>query len=194
MRSLILTSILCAISTAALAADVPEQLSPDIEPERFGWTGIYAGASVGYAWLEDADHQFVPPLEDEGEDWNIGGHVGYLQQFGNFVVGVEGEAQALDINYETFDFIKINNAYTVKGRGGFAWDRFLFSGHVGGTYLTTNIDLKDWGWVTGAGIDYAVTDHLVLGAQYSHHWFDEFDNTLIEGTLDVVSARASFKF
>lgn len=194
MRVTALTLILCTFSTVALAADLPEAPSPDINPARFGWSGLYAGASVGYGWLSDADHQFVPALEDGGEDWNIGGHVGYQQQFGSFVVGAEGEAQALDINYDTFSFIKVNNAYTVKGRAGVAWDRLLFTGHFGGTYLTTNIKLEDWGWVAGGGIDYAVTDNVILGVQYSHHWFDKFDGTLIDGTLDVLSARASYKF
>lgn len=194
MRVLILTSILCAISTAALAADVQEAPPADIDPARFGWTGFYVGASAGYAWLEDVDESFVPGLEDEGDDWNFGGHVGYQQQFDSFVLGVEGEAQSLDINYETFSFIKVEEAYTVKARAGLAYDRFLFTGHLGGTYLTTNIGLEDWGGVAGGGIDYAVTDNIIVGAQYSHHWFNDFDNTLIDGTLDAVSARVSYKF
>jgi outer membrane immunogenic protein len=180
-------------SASAIAADLGP-ISPDINPERFGWSGAYVGASVGYAWLSDADHAFVPPLEDQGDDWNFGGHVGYLQQFGSFVVGAEAEAQALDITYDTFSFIKVNNAYTLKGRAGVAFDRWLVSGHLGGSYLTTNIKLHDWGWAGGAGIDYAVTDHLVLGAEYTHHWFDNFDGTLIDGHIDDVSARVSYKF
>jgi outer membrane immunogenic protein len=194
MRVLIFAGVLNLIGgTAVLAADLGP-VSPEINPERFGWSGAYIGASVGYAWLSDANEGLVPPLEDQGDDWNIGGHVGYLQQFGSFVVGAEGEAQALDITYEVASFIKVNNAYTLKGRAGVAFDRWLITGHLGGSYLTTNVGLHDWGWAGGAGIDYAITDHVILGAQYTHHWFDNFDGTLIDGHVDDVSARISYKF
>ena len=132
-------------SGVALAADPEVVPSPDVDPARFGWSGVYVGASVGYAWLRDVDNQFAVPLHDEGQDWNVGGHIGYLQQFGDFVVGAEAEAQAIDIQYELLSFIKVNNFYTLKGRAGFAFDRFLISGHLGGTYATTNVKLERLG-------------------------------------------------
>jgi outer membrane immunogenic protein len=181
-------------SGVAHAADPQIVTSPDLDPVRFGWTGAYVGGSVGYAWLRDVDNQFAPPLHDEGQDWNVGGHVGYLQQFGNFVVAAEAEAQAMDIRYELLDFIKVSSFYTLKGRAGVTFDRLLVTGHLGGTYATTNVGLKDWGWVVGAGVDYALTDHIIVGGQYSHHTFDTFDDTLIDATVDTVSARASYRF
>ncbi|GLS32542.1 outer membrane immunogenic protein [Mesorhizobium albiziae] len=179
---------------AASAADPAVDIAPDVNPERFGWTGFYVGASAGYAWLKDVDNQFPVPLHDEGDDWVFGAHAGYLHGFGNFVVGAEVEAMRLDINYELLDFIKVNNSVALKARAGYAIDRFLITGHAGGVYATTNVDLKDWGWVAGAGVDYALTDNVTVGGQYSHFGFDDFDGTQIDAKVDVLTARVGVKF
>src|SRR4051812_15583700 len=56
VRALAIALIFSVISSAsAIAADLGP-ISPEINPERFGWSGAYVGASVGYAWLSDADH------------------------------------------------------------------------------------------------------------------------------------------
>lgn len=193
--SLLAAAILLCVSGAARAADPQIIQSPSIDPERFGWSGAYVGATVGYAWLEDVDYSFTPPFRDKGEDWIFGGHVGYLHQFGNFVVGAEFEAMKLDIAYENFDFITVEDAYVAKARVGFAIDRFLISGHGGAVYATTNFaGLKDWGWAAGAGVDYALTDNIIVGAQYTRFGFTSFDGTQIDADIDTVTARVSFKF
>lgn len=189
----------------ALSADIlrPSEdafiSAPEVEEERFGWTGIYAGIGAGYAWLEDVDYApppgFPSPLYDQGEDWVYGAHVGYLHQFGNFVVGAEAEAMKLDITYEGFDFITIEDSLALRARAGIAWDRFLFTGSAGMAYARTNyMDLKDWGWTFGAGVDYAMTDNITAGVHYTHYRFSEFDGTMIDATIDLVTARVGYKF
>lgn len=178
----------------AFAAD-PAVIGSDINPARFGWQGAYLGVSGGYAWLKDVDNSFTPPLPDRGEDWNVGVYGGYLAQFGNFVAGAEVEANRLNIDYEFLSFITVKSSYVVKARAGYAFDRFLVSGHAGGVYATTNfMGLKDWGWEAGAAIDYALTDNVTLGAQYSHYGFNDFDGTAIDAKIDLVSARLGYKF
>ncbi|KFB08437.1 outer membrane protein [Nitratireductor basaltis] len=163
--------------------------------ERFGWTGAYAGLSAGYGWLEDVDYAQTPPFPDEGEDWIFGAHAGYLHSFGNFVVGAEAEAMRLDINYEAYSFITVENSYAFKLRAGYAFDRFLLTGHAGAVYATTDfMGLEDWGWTAGAGIDYAVTDNIVVGAQYTHFEFEQFDTSMIDATLDLATIRIGYKF
>lgn len=157
------------------------------------WSGPYIGASLGYGWLRDTDYSFSPPLRSSGEDVIFGGHVGYLHQFNSFVIGAEGEFTRLDINFEGFP-IDAENSIAIKARGGFTFDRFLLTGHAGAAYAKTNIDLKDWGWVAGAGIDYLLTDNIVAGVSYDHMWFNGFDDTLIDARLDLVKARLSLKF
>ncbi len=178
----------------AFAAD-PAAIDAGINPARFGWQGAYAGISGGYAWLKDVDRSFTPPLPDKGKDWNVGLYGGYLAEFGSFVAGAEFEANRLDIDYEFLSFITIESSYVLKARAGYAFDRFLVSGHAGGVYATTNfMGLKDWGWEAGVGIDYALTDNLVAGVQYSHYGFNNFDGTQIDAKIDLVSARLTYKF
>lgn len=200
MRCLFGIGLLFAASSVVSAADFDGGAAPlDIDPKRFGWTGFYAGVSAGYGWLEDVDYApvppFIAPLYDKGDDWVFGGHAGYLHQFGNFVVGAEAEALRLDITYEGFDFITIDNAYVLKARGGYAFDRLLVSGNVGAVYAATNyMGLKDWGWAAGAGVDYAVSDRITVGLHYDHFNFSEFDGTQIDATIDLVTARVGYKF
>ena len=177
MRSLVCGLVLLAVSIcSAGATDLDFDDSDDAGQSTYDWGGIYIGGSVGYGWLEDADHQFTPPLEDTGEDWVAGVHVGVLHQIDNIVLGIEFEAMRLDIDYEVLSFITIDDAYVIKGRVGYAFDRWLISGQLGGSYLTTNfMGLNDWGLALGAGVDYALTDHLIVGAQYTHYVFEDFD-------------------
>jgi outer membrane immunogenic protein len=183
----------------AAAADPAPEISPDIDQARYGWTGFYAGGSAGWGWLKDTDYApppgFPNPLDDKGDDFVFGAHAGYLYQYGDFVVGAEAEAMKLDITYDLFNFITFDNSYALKARLGYSIDRFLLSGHAGAVYAETNFnDLKDWGWVAGANVDYALTDNILVGAQYTHYGFTEFDGTQIDGTIDLVTARMAYKF
>ena len=180
---------------AAAAADPAVEITPDIDQARYGWTGFYVGGSAGYGWLEDVDYApppgFPNPLYDQGDDYVFGGHAGYLYQYGNFVVGAEAEAIKLDITYDGFTFITFDNSYALKARAGYAFDRFLVSGHAGAVYAETNFNgLKDWGWAAGANIDYALTDNIIVGAQYTHYNFTEFDGTRSTET-SICSRHAS---
>ncbi len=186
----------CGLScNGALAAD-PGVIHADIDPARFGgWQGAYVGVSGGYGWLKDVDYAFTPPLPDKGKDWNFGAYGGYLAQFGNIVAGAEAEASRLGIDYEFLSFITVERSYALKARLGYAFDRFLVSGHAGGVYAETNfMGLKDWGWEAGAGIDYALTDNVTVGAQYSHYDFSNFDGTQIDARIDLLRARLGYRF
>lgn len=202
MRQIVSTAILLlATSLSAVAADdIVIEAPVQVDQARFSWSGPYVGLSVGYAWLKDVDHAppppFVAPLHDKGEDWNVGGHAGFLYQFdNNLVVGGEVEATRLDIKYEGFDFITTEHAITPKARIGYAFDRFLVSGHAGPTYVKTDyLGLADWGINAGVGVDYAFTDNITAGLQYTHHKFTEFDGTKIDAKVDAVSARVGYKF
>lgn len=191
--------VMFATSGLASAADLAPEISPEINKERFGWTGFYAGGSLGYGLLHDRDDAPPPglpvPLYDKGDDWTAGLHAGYLYQYGSFVGGGEVEATSLDIAYDGFTFITIQNAYALKARAGVAIDRFLVSGNGGAVYATTNyLGLKGWGWTAGVNVDYALTDNLIVGGQYTHMGFTDFDTTQIDARIDLLSARVAYKF
>lgn len=171
---------------AGEAADLVGQTAVD-------WSAPYVGISAGYGWLRDVDRSFSPPLRSSGDDVVFGAYAGYLHQFGAFAVGGEAEYMRLDINFEGFP-IDVEDATSVKARAGFAFDRLLLTGHAGATYITTNIGLQDWGWVAGMGADFLLSDHLAAGVSWDHMQFNRFDGTLIDGQLDLVKARVSYRF
>ena len=194
MRKLTIASTAIALLAAspAFAGDYYSMLNGTSATD---WTGFYIGVEGGYGWLRDVDRSFNPPLPDSGQDWIYGAHAGYLQQFGNFVVGGEVEYQRLDITYQLFNFITVDNAYIAKARVGYAFDQFLISGSVGGAYVTTNfMGLKDLGFAFGAGIDYALTDMISVGAHYQRFSYTNFSGTMIDASLDQIAIRASLRF
>lgn len=180
---------LVVAGSIAEAADFESRISPT----PLDWGGLYMGISLGHGWLRDIDYSFTPPLRSSGEDVIFGFHFGYLRQFGAFVVGAEGEFIRLDINFEGYP-IDAEESFSAKARGGFAFHRFMATGHAGAVHAKTNIGLEDWGWVVGAGMDYAITDNVIAGVNYDHMWFDRFDGTLIDARLDLLKARVTLKF
>lgn len=173
-------------SSAGQAADLDGRAALD-------WSAPYFGISGGYGWLRDVDRSFAPPLRSSGDDIVFGAHAGYLHQFGAFVVGGEAEYMRLGINFEGFP-IDVDDAVSAKARAGFAFDRLLLTGHAGATYISTNIGLKDWGRVAGAGADYLLSEHVAAGVSWDHMQFKRFDGTLIDGQIDLVKARLDFRF
>ena len=85
--------------------------------------------------------------------------------------------------------------------GGGAWGHSdaTFSG--GQVFADSRTD--GWGWTAGAGVEYKLTDHVLLRSEYLHYGFGAFNyyrqnitpNT-VSGTtdIDVVRAGLSYKF
>jgi outer membrane immunogenic protein len=173
-------------STAALAADViaeqPAAPAPVVTPV-FSWTGVYLGANLGYGWADAG--------AGDRSGFVGGGQIGYNYEFDNhLVLGIEGDMDATGWQFDGNDV-----DYTITGRGrlGYAFDRWMVYGTGGIAYAKAG-GLKDTGWVAGAGIEWAATDHIVPGIEYLHYGFNDFDNTGINAKADVIRARLSFKF
>jgi outer membrane immunogenic protein len=74
-------------------------------PEKLDWTGFYVGVQGGLAFEAEDDDESLPSLgnsEDSEDPLSpaLGGQVGYDHQFGDFVLGVEGDLQWLGIGEE----------------------------------------------------------------------------------------------
>lgn len=128
--------------------------------------------------------------------------------------GVDGTVATLD-GYVARGMLKAGAAFDrtlVYAQGGIAFadfevDSFLVSGigaiigGFGGGSIGT-ISTDEVGFAVGAGVDFAVTDNVVLGADYLFHRFDdlEFESDLgslqTDAELDVHTLRAkiSYKF
>lgn len=179
---------------AALAADVPVSMpfkAPRVE-KYYDWTGLYVGGHAGYG-----GGSFGPgtnPLPQQGVFFPhsltglIGGfQAGYNLQLPNsWVLGAEA-----DISFPspldspalvpapfntTFDYFG-----TVRGRVGYAFGTLLPYVTGGVAWGRTHIDLNDangditgikarmhLGWVTGAGVEFAVGGNWSGKVEYTY--------------------------
>jgi opacity protein-like surface antigen len=115
-----------------------------------------------------------------------GAQIGYNWQFSQFVVGVEGDISATDLD-------GINWLATVRGRLGYAWDRVMPYATAGlaiaeiDTPFLSSSSETETGWTAGGGIEVAVSDNVSVRGEYLH-----FDLSDIDG--DIVRAGINFRF
>ncbi|MES0015679.1 outer membrane protein [Mesorhizobium sp. M0036] len=220
MRCLTIASagFLIALAGPAFAAD--PMAVPMTQP-GFDWTGYYAGLQAGYGWgqsdisvTEGAPFSISPDIHGGF----VGGHVAGLWQFDQAVLGAEAE-----LNYSAVDGTAVSGLGStfrtdikwfgsVNAKAGFAMDRVLVYG-VGGVAFAgietsqvagasfagtrTNV-----GWTLGAGVDYALTDKFIVGAQYRYYDFgsehydvaEPFNDRDQDVKLNAVSINLSYKF
>lgn len=157
------------------------------------WGGFYVGAQLGYGFGE-ADNGAAT----NDFDGLLGGlFAGYNWDLGNFVLGLEGDYNLADLQFDG-DPSTIDQIARIKLRGGYDMGRTLIYAVGGAAYANatdTGIgDLSDWGWALGAGADYQFTDRWVGGIEYLYHSFDDFDSTGVDIDAHTIAARVSMRF
>jgi outer membrane immunogenic protein len=194
----ILASVIfvAADANGARAQGGPVALTPA------SWTGLYVGVHGGGAW-SDGDWNFNPgdtwfnqvnpqhALSFDGNDYMVGGHVGYNYQIEQIVIGAELSYSALGIDdRQTRDFFgfpgefqtSVDSLFLATGRLGYAVDKVLVYGKGG--YASAEIKLfaddnisPDWiantserhdGWTVGGGVEYMLYPNVVLGVEYDY--------------------------
>src|SRR5258707_1582468 len=181
------------------------------------WCGLYIGLNAGYggadfeADVNEANDPNSLSAKHSASGVVGGGHIGYNYVLGNFLLGAETDISATTIK-QTENGIETKLPWfgTTRLRGGFLLTEYLMgygSGSVayrhvkvgdinGGVVITT----PAIGWVVGAGVEYALTPNLLLGAEYLHVDLDGPSATagiLTIGTrvpADIGRARLSYKF
>ena len=177
----------------------------------FTWTGFYVGGDGGYGWhVANGTLTTASGAPLAGYDYNVNGpfagvFVGGNYQFGRFVAGVEGDWQRSNLTGNDEQQASINAAAalpartgvfpggpftvlttikddeSVRGRLGFAFDRFLLFGTggfawgdpsnafalLGAAPFVTNGSNAS-GWTAGAGLDYALTDNVFGRIEYRY--------------------------
>jgi len=181
---------------SATAADLGTKYPPliDIPSPAFSWSGFYAGIYAGYgagrATTTGVATGSFSPVDVQGA--LLGGTVGANAQFGNFVLGAEGDLAWSGVKGSatcagapaygctgTLDW-----AGAAKVRGGIAVDRVLLFGTagvaIGGITASTNpaapastgsFSSTVWGWTVGGGAELAVTDAVSVKAEYGYYDF-----------------------
>lgn len=189
-----LTSLALLFSAAAGAADLRGVVLPPAPalPALYGWSGIYAGLQAGYAWgsnrvrIGDAAGPLAAISFRSDDDLAFGGaHAGFNYQIGGIVLGIEGDVEALD-NASRFAGAGLTGRITQNWQGsarariGYAFDRLMIYATGGASFTEYERRVHDaagfserltsarTGWNLGAGVNFAFTDHLILGAEYRY--------------------------
>ena len=238
---------LFATAGSALAADLPASFTkapPYVPTEIYNWTGFYIGGHVGGGWAQSdwtfRNRSFFNFNGGAGDSigtspsgWLGGAHVGFNYQINHLVLGIEGTWSAADIKdtvvspffpTEDHETTKISSLYTVTGRIGAAWDKFLFygkGGWAGGEVEVSAVSTAgagggtSWnpgkqsrsGWVAGVGLEYMLTQNFIVGVEYNHidlgtARYSTLDSggdttlTSVDNTtkVDTIVGRLSYKF
>lgn len=177
---------------SASAADLPRPVykaSPYLSPVPvYSWTGFYVGIHGGYGWSRLTGTGTFGTDSITAKGWLAGGQVGYNYQFGQFVVGVEGEYSWANVKYDTPLFagtLTIKNDYflTAAARLGYAFDSFLIYGKVGGAWTRDKWSGNDGlggtlsatsdrsGWLLGLGVEYAFLGNWSAKLEYDYLMF-----------------------
>jgi len=224
-RILIAAALALAAGGQALAADLPQ---PGPPPPRapatyvpapvpvFTWTGIYVGVNGGYGFGY-SNWSAPPPATGNfnTSGFLVGGTLGGNYQWGQFVLGIEGDGDWTNLSGTTttncFPGCTTQSDWlaTVRGRAGYAFDRILFYGTAGGAFgnlqaaagvlpfsSTTQI-----GWTAGGGVEFAFTPNLTAKVEYLYVDLGNLScnvncaaGTSVTFTENVVRAGINYKF
>lgn len=221
-------SIIAFAAFGAKAQDTPATGGSlkDVPVYYYNWSGVYGGLHAGGVF-GNVNSRFVPPFAVGQVDVDfdgpvVGGQLGIQYQFGNNVVlGVEAsytgmgtsEGETLCPDLVHFCHANAKDAIQVVGRVGYAWGNFLpyAKGGYANVSINTGRTLRDLegfddsrrhdGFTVGGGLEYAYTDGVIIGVDYSHIEVDTERYSLgiigaerdVDGSLNIVTARVSFK-
>lgn len=200
LRAILALAATAGLTGAAFAADIYQPPPPISAPiytptPAFSWTGGYLGIQGGYDW-NPASTEMAPytyPADLGGGI--VGVYGGYNWQTAtNWVFGIDGS-----INYDWAEgestsggpLPGANSAGPnwkgfIRGRIGYAIDRFLVYGTGGATVIgynasTTSPDgsgsATPWGWTIGAGMEMAITNNIVARLDYAYSNYGTFTVT-----------------
>ncbi|MGA8493925.1 MAG: outer membrane protein [Xanthobacteraceae bacterium] len=211
---------LAALTGTAAAADLPPRPAPapyykaPVAIPVYNWTGFYIGINGGGGFGRS---QWDSTGSFDISGGLVGGTVGYNYQFGQGVVGIEGDIDWADINGTTNTFCafgcKTSDHWlsTVRGRLGYAADRFMpfvtggaafgdirasTPGFAGGN--NTNA-----GWTVGAGLEFAIAGNWTAKAEYLYVDLGKFNCGISCGALvtdnvsfttNIVRAGVNYRF
>ncbi len=195
-----------AITKLASAAD----FAPPPAPLSYSWTGLYLGLNAGYAsatvtnTVADGGPQGSGSVTIPG---GIGGvQIGYNYQTGPLVLGFEADFDGTmatrssptvttTVAGTTSGTEQIPWIGTLRGRAGYAFDRFLVYATAGGaaTQLISSLNVGAVGsanttfthgaWTAGGGLEAAITNELSARVEYLY---------LDTGTINVAQVGAPF--
>jgi outer membrane immunogenic protein len=197
-NAIVAAAFALVLASPAKAADYLADVAP------YDWTGVYGGVHAGFIQanvsVENRDLDF-----DRDFNGFAGGVLGGVNfQAGNVVFGLDmdfGGVAAGD-GKDNVDGVRFEHGMDwvahVRGRLGYAIDRLLI--YAAGGLAVADFDVKAnnglddgghaTGWSVGGGLEYAVTDNVLVRAEFLHdNYIDEkatvCDVTLVCSNFDV---------
>ena len=187
-----------AVAVMALGATVPARAAdlsvapiykapPQVAAPAYNWSGFYVGVNGGGGWGTSG--------WDSTGSFNlsgavVGGTAGTNWQIGHAVLGLEGDVDWSSLKGTATTLAcpagcTTNNDWlaTVRGRAGYAFDRFL-------PYVTAGLAVGDIaatvpgfpagsvtsaGWTIGAGIEYGLVSNVSIKAEYLYVNLSDFN-------------------
>ena len=151
------------------------------------WTGVYLGINAGYSiggsdWTDSVIGGSSGSFGTSG--FAFGGTLGANYQVGSIVFGIEGDGDWADASgFGTFTSSSLcaggcltRNTWlaTVRGRAGYAFDRFLVYGTGGAAFADVQASFSNdpvsgatkTGWTAGAGVEVALDRNWSVKAEY----------------------------
>lgn len=193
--------------------------------QAYDWSGFYLGGQVGAAHVAP-EWTFALPVErveQSAAAFAGGAFAGLQRQWGNLVLGAEVSYLWVDGEQSSGSVLTpgttltsdISNLILVTGKVGYAQDRM--HAYAKGGYASADIDFRssvtatgvvtassgarEGGWTAGLGLEYALTDQLIVGVEYDYIHFNTDARTqgalsFTDGEFDIqtVVARLSYKF
>jgi outer membrane immunogenic protein len=208
-----------AAAPSARAADLSVaplyKAPPVVAPTAYNWSGIYVGANGGGGWGTSN--------WDSAGSFNVsgvvvGGTAGGNWQMGHAVIGLEGDVDWSNLKGSTTSAAcpagcTTSNDWlaTVRGRAGYAFDRFLpyVTGGLAvgdvkaSTPALTGATQTSTGWTAGGGVEFALTSNWTAKAEYLHVDLGNMNCGFNCGTVagnsvslksDVVRGGVNFRF
>jgi outer membrane immunogenic protein len=164
------------LSVAPLYKAPPAPVTP-----AYNWSGFYLGLNGGGGWGHSYWDTSATGMRPSGAV--AGGTAGYNWQFGNAVIGLEGDIDWANLKGSNTSTLcpagcSTSDTWlsTVRGRAGYAFGGIL-------PYITGGLAVGDvrasspgfagatntsTGWTVGGGVEFALTGNWTAKAEYLH--------------------------
>jgi outer membrane immunogenic protein len=205
------TATLASASAVFAADEVRAQAywpAPPI-PLVYYWTGFYVGGHVGAGW-------------SDGGGFLGGGQIGYNYQINQWVMGAEADIAGTTIKDSVNATVvgpgavltanataSLDWVSTLSARFGYAFDRWLVYGKVGGAWAhasasvtsgingvgfgSVSLDQTASGLMLGVGTEYALWNGWTAKVEYNMMDFGN-DNPFANNTFHVFKAGINYRF
>ena len=222
------------ISAPSFGADLaagPYRKAPILAAPGYDWSGFYlgvfGGGGLGNHNLNNATGPagFANFTANYSSSGGLGGvDAGYNWQFGQYLLGLEGDFAGFRVKGDDKFALGANDATdlrwagTVRGRVGVAVDRLLLFGTAGWAYgdqQHTNTDLMNGidqfdtsksGWTAGGGIEAAISQNWIGKFEYRYYNFGNYQRAgapltpngqlpySIDSTYSTITIGLNYKF